>query len=86
MLPGPGQIRAGEDGDDFVAAFLDVFAAAFFSVDQHNDESDLSAGFFDRVYRLDRGTACRDDVVNYHHRIARREIAFDSLLPAMFFC
>jgi hypothetical protein len=43
------QVRAGEDGDNCVAAFLDIFAAAFFSVHQHNDESDLSVGFFDRV-------------------------------------
>jgi len=81
----PGKISPGEDRDDFVAPFLDVCAAAFFSIHQHNDKSDLSAGFFDRIYCLNGGAACRDDVVNYHHRIARGEIAFDPLLPAVFF-
>src|SRR6476659_4269537 len=81
----PGKIRPGEDRDDFVAPFLDVCAAAFFSIDQHDDESDLAAGFFDRVYRLHGRSTSGDDVINYHHRITRREIAFDPLLPAMFF-
>jgi hypothetical protein len=75
----PGKISPGEDRDDFVAPFLDVCAAAFFSIDQHDDESDLSAGFFDCIYRLDGGAACCDDVVNYHHRITGREIAFNPL-------
>ncbi len=75
----PGKISPGEDRDDFVAPFLDVYVAAFFSVDQHDDESDLSAGFFDRVYRLDGRSTGGDDVVNYHHRITGREIAFDPL-------
>src|SRR6267378_7312890 len=75
----PGKISPGEDRDDFVAPFLDVCAAAFFSIDQHDDESDLSAGFFDCIYRLDGGAACCDDVVYYHDRIARREVAFDPL-------
>jgi hypothetical protein len=75
----PGKISPGEDWDDFVAPFLDVCAAAFFSIDQHDDESDLSPGFFDCVYRLDGRSTSGDDVVNYHHRIARREIAFDPL-------
>jgi hypothetical protein len=47
------KISPGENRGDFVAPFLDVCAAAFFSIDQHDDESDLSAGFFDRIYRLD---------------------------------
>src|SRR5437764_14816227 len=81
----PGKISPGEDRDDFVAPFLDVWAPAFFSIHQHDDESDLSAGFFDRIYRLDGGAACRDDVIDYHHRIVRREIAFNPLLPAMLF-
>ena len=75
----PGKISPGEDRDDFVAPFLDVCAAAFFSIHQHDDESNLSAGFLDRIYRLDGGATGGDDVVNYHHRIARREIAFDPL-------
>src|SRR5438445_5789026 len=76
----PGKISPGEDRDNFVAPFLDVCAATFFSVHQHDDESDLSAGFFDRIYRLDGGTACRDDVVNYHHRSP------DEKLPSIRFC
>src|SRR5439155_19909935 len=52
-----GQIGASENGDNFVAAFLDVCAAAFFSVHQHDDESDASAGFFDRVYCLNSRSA-----------------------------
>ena len=75
----PGKISPGEDRDDFVAPFLDVCAAAFFSVHQHDHESDLSAGFFDRVYRLDGRSTSGDDVVNYHHLITRREIAFEPL-------
>src|SRR5438876_6975888 len=39
-----GQIGAGEDGDDFVATLLDIFAAALLSVDQDEDESDVAAG------------------------------------------
>src|SRR6266550_2304545 len=81
----PGKISPGEDRDDFVAPFLDVCVAAFFSVHQHDDESDLAPGFFDCVYGLDGGPACCDDVVNYDYRIARRKIAFDPLLPAVFF-
>src|SRR2546423_1103203 len=81
----PGKISPGEDWNDLVAPFLDVCAAAFFPIHQHDDESDLSAGFFDRIYRLEGGATRRDDVVNDHHRIARREIAFDPFLPAMFF-
>src|SRR2546423_14420382 len=81
----PGKISPGEDWNDLVAPFLDVCAAAFFSLHQHDDESDLSAGFFDRIYRLNGRSACGDYVVNYHHRIARQEIAFDPLLPAVLF-
>src|SRR6266404_2504158 len=51
-LLGPGKISPGEDRDDFVAPFLDVCAAAFFSIHQHDDESNLSAGFLDRIYPL----------------------------------
>src|SRR5205814_2122293 len=81
----PGKIIRGEDRDNFGASFLDICAAAFFSVHQHDDKSDLSPGFFDCLYRLDGGAACGDDVVNYHHRNTGREIAFDPLWPAMFF-
>jgi len=41
--------------------------------------------FFDRVYRLDGRSTGGDDVVNYHHRITGREIAFDPLLPGHVF-
>jgi hypothetical protein len=58
------EIGAGEDGNDFVAALLDVFTAAFLPVDEHEDESDVAASFFDRVDRLNGGAAGRDDVVN----------------------
>ena len=52
LLPRVREIGAGEDGNDFVAALLDVFAAAFLSVDEDEDESDVAAGFFDGVDRL----------------------------------
>jgi len=59
------ELGAGEDGDDFVAALLDVCAAAFFSVHQQDNESDLSAGFFDRIDCLNGRSTRGDYIVNY---------------------
>jgi len=47
-----------------VAALLDIFTAAFLSVDEDEDESDVAAGLFDRVDRLKSGAAGSDDVIN----------------------
>src|SRR5438067_4238948 len=52
LLPRVREIGAGEDGNDFVAALLDVFAAAFLSVDEDEDKSDVASGLFDGVDRL----------------------------------
>ena len=44
--------------------FSIFFAAAFLSVDEDEDESDVAAGFFDGVNRLNGGAAGGDDIVN----------------------
>src|SRR4030095_1472656 len=79
------EIGAGENGDDFGAALFDIFAAAFLSVDENEDESDVAARFFDGVDGLNGGAAGGDDVVSDGARIAGRKISFDPFLSAMFF-
>jgi hypothetical protein len=64
------QIGAGEDGNDFVAALLDVFAATFLSIEQHQNESNVAASLFDRVDRLNGRAAGGNDIVNDDDGIA----------------
>jgi len=58
------QISASEDGDDFVAALLNVFAAAFLSIEQHQNEGDMAAGLFNRIDRLNSRPAGGNDIIN----------------------
>ena len=67
-----------------MAQFLDVRAAAFFAVLQHEDEGNFAPLRLDALDGLDGGTTGGDHVIHHDHAVTWLEIAFHEFLAAVF--
>ena len=71
------ELRASENWDNGVAAFLDIFAAAFLSIDQSQYERDTAAGCLDSFNSLERRAARGDYIFHDYDRIIGRKITLN---------
>src|SRR4051794_40911564 len=71
------QLVPFEARDDSITEVFNLFASPFLPVHQHGHKLHLPALLQDRFDRRDGRITASHDIIYYHHRISRFEVAFD---------